>query len=324
VRWSPCGVVHLGREPIHEAQQRRAVEFLGWPPELLQYVDSASAGRLIGHPVTTGGWWFPGGGWVQPSSLCDAALAAFPERIDLRCGQAVDRLERDPSAWRAVSADGTTLATAPVVVIATGAAAPRLSQLAWLPQRAARGQVSHLPATATSDLKVVVCKLGYVAPAVDGFLPAGATLQTGDDDPAVRAADHAENLARLNLMLPGFAAPSDPEFLSGRTGFRPMSPDRLPIVGAVPDASFGTASARLPALPRLPGLWCMQGFGARGIVWSALMADFLVSCIEGEPSPLERDLADAVDPGRFLLKPRRAVAGSAGDDPDAPVAVDAC
>ena len=45
----------------------------------------------------------------------------------------------------------------------------------------------------------------------------------------------------------------------------------------------------------------MQGFGARGIVWSALMADLLVSQLEGEPLPLENDLVDALDPGRFLV-----------------------
>ena len=46
----------------------------------------------------------------------------------------------------------------------------------------------------------------------------------------------------------------------------------------------------------------MQGFGARGITWSALMADLLVSRLEGDPLPLERDLVDALDPGRFLIR----------------------
>jgi tRNA 5-methylaminomethyl-2-thiouridine biosynthesis bifunctional protein len=57
----------------------------------------------------------------------------------------------------------------------------------------------------------------------------------------------------------------------------------------------------------------MQGFGARGIVWSALMADLLVSRLEGEPLPLETDLVDACDPGRFLLKAARRSADESDD-----------
>ena len=307
-RWSPCGVLHLGREPLHEAQQRRAVEMLGWPTDLLKFIDRDAASARLGSPVATGGWWFPGGGWVQPRSLCRAALAAFPERIVVKYSAAVEQIRRtDAETWQALAADGSVLAEAPVLVMASGHAAPHFAQFAWLPQRAARGQVTHLPAAATPPLPHVVCKLGYAMPEIDGLRLIGATLQSGDLDTALRDADHAENLARLNLSLPGFAAGVEPAQLGGKVGFRPMSPDRLPMVGQVPvgpapDAESAAANARLPTLPRQPGLWCMQGFGARGIVWSALMADLLVSRLEGEPLPLENDLADAVDPGRFLLK----------------------
>jgi tRNA 5-methylaminomethyl-2-thiouridine biosynthesis bifunctional protein len=80
-----------------------------------------------------------------------------------------------------------------------------------------------------------------------------------------------------------------------------MSPDRLPIVGAVPyapDAPERPRRFRHP--PVCPGLWCAQGFGSRGIVWSALMADFLVSRMAGAPLPLPYDLARALAPERFL------------------------
>ena len=304
-RWAACGVLHLGREPLHEAQQRRAVEQLGWPPEVVQFIEREAAADKLGWPVDTGGWWFPNGGWVQPSSLCRTALAAFPERLTVRYNTPVDRLQQTAHGWQALAADGSVLADAPVVVMASGHAAPRFAQFAWLPQRAARGQVSHLPASATPPLDVVVCKLGYAMPAIDGLRLIGATLQGGDTDPNLRAIDHQENLARLNLSLPGFAAGLDPATLAGRVGFRPMSPDRLPIVGPVPDPAAASPNTRLHNLPRQPGLWCVQGFGARGIVWSALMADLLVSRLEGEPLPLESDLVDACDPGRFLLKAAR-------------------
>lgn len=312
-RWAACGVMHLGREPIHEAQQRRTVAQLGLPPEVLQFVEAEEASRRLGWPVDTGGWWFPNGGWVQPASICRAALASFPDRLSVRFNIAVDRLENTGFGWQALDAGGQVLAEAPVLVMASGAAAPQFAQFAWLPQRAARGQVSHLPANATPPLNHVVCKLGYAMPEIDGCHLIGATLQSGDTDLAPRMIDHQENLARLNLSLPGFARDIDPATLSGRVGLRPMSPDRLPIVGPVPDPVAATPNTRLHNLPRQPGLWCVQGFGARGIVWSALMADLLVSRLEGEPLPLENDLVDACDPGRFLLKAARRTTDESDD-----------
>ncbi|WP_226472738.1 bifunctional tRNA (5-methylaminomethyl-2-thiouridine)(34)-methyltransferase MnmD/FAD-dependent 5-carboxymethylaminomethyl-2-thiouridine(34) oxidoreductase MnmC [Dechloromonas denitrificans] len=314
-RWAACGVLHVGRDAEHEAQQRRAVEALGWPPELLQFADRTAASHHLGWPVTAGGWWFPDGGWVQPPSVCRAALAAFPERITVRFNAPVERLAKTDSGWQAIAASGAVLAEAPVLIMASGVAAPRFAQFAWLPQYAARGQVSHLPARTTASLAaVVVGKPGYAMPEVDGLCLIGATQQDGDLDPNERQADHRANLERINRLLPGFTEAIEPAGLHGRVGFRPMSPDRMPIVGPVPEASAaGHGHHRLHTLPRQPGLWCVQGFGARGIVWSALMADLLVSQIEGEPLPLANDLVDALAPGRFLLKAKQAPS-EAGDD----------
>jgi tRNA 5-methylaminomethyl-2-thiouridine biosynthesis bifunctional protein len=75
-----------------------------------------------------------------------------------------------------------------------------------------------------------------------------------------------------------------------------MSPDRLPIVGAVPVSNNPNARHSTA----YPGLWCLQGYGSRGIVWSALMADYPASLISGEPLSLEYDLIRAIAPGRFL------------------------
>ena len=304
-RWAPCGVLHLARDTEHEAQQQRIVTTLGLPPEIVRFVDAGRASELLGWPVSGGGWWFPGAGWVQPATLCSAALAAFPQRIDAHYTVAVDRLDWAKNEWQALAADGRVLAAAPLVVMASGVAAPRFSQFAWLPQIAARGQVSHLPATDLPPLPIVVSQRAYAIPAINGYCLTGATLTYDDDEAGERVADHRENLAQLDLTLPGFAAGIDPAQLHGRVGFRPLSPDRLPIVGPVPAPVAAGANSRLHNLPRLPGLWCVQGYGARGITWSALMADLLVSRIEGDPLPLERDLVDALDPGRFLIRGAR-------------------
>ena len=94
-------------------------------------------------------------------------------------------------------------------------------------------------------------------------------------------------------------------------GFRCAAPDHLPLVGAMPDVDAarmggnGLSGARLTDLPRRAGLYCASAYASRGLVWAALAGELLASMIEGEPLPVEGDLADALDPGRFVLKQAR-------------------
>lgn len=303
VRWQQCGVLHLARDAGHEELQRRTVAALQPPADYLQFLERDEAARRLDWPASTGAWWFPTGGWVQPPSLCRAALEVFPERVRIRFDCPVAAIEPVDGGWRAVGHQGETLAVAPVLIMASGIDAPRFSPLAWLPQRSARGQVTHIPAAAVPPLDMVVCRLGYATPAVDGLLTAGASFLVGDGEAAERPAEHGDNLARLNLILPGFAANLHPESLDGRVGFRPASPDRLPMVGPVPQVP--TDAQERHELRWQPGLYCLQGYGARGIVWSGLMAELLASRIEGDPLPLETDLVEAIAPARFLLKAQR-------------------
>lgn len=300
-RWSACGVMHLAREAEHEAQQQRTVGALNWPKDLLQFVDQPTASEQLKLPVDQGGWWFPSGGWVQPPALCRAALTAFPDRIKVQLNATVHTLKRAKTEWQAFNPEGELLAEAPFIIMASGVAAPRFEQFSWLPQVSARGQISHLPATVTPPLDIVVWKIGYATPLIDGQRLIGASLAYDDDNQNERLGDHRDNLARINLALPGFTKDVDPSTLHGHVGFRPMSPDRLPIVGPVPSID-GSKNHHRAMIPTHPGLWCAQGYGARGIVWSALMADLLLSRIEGEPLPLESDLVDALDPSRFIVR----------------------
>jgi tRNA 5-methylaminomethyl-2-thiouridine biosynthesis bifunctional protein len=57
-------------------------------------------------------------------------------------------------------------------------------------------------------------------------------------------------------------------------------------------------------LPRYPGVHAALGLGANGLLWAPLAAEWLASQMEGEPWPLERDLAAAIDPERFAPQRR--------------------
>lgn len=292
LRWSRCGVLHLARDAQHEDTQRRAIAEQAPPPEFARFVERTEATQLAGWPAEAGGWWFGGGAWIVPPSLCAANLARHTDRIATRFSSSVGSLDRDGNLWRIRATDGSLIAEAPQVVLAAGAHIGRLVPERMLPVWPGRGTVSLLPQAATPPLDIVACRLGYVTPAVDGIRCAGATMAR-DDDSQPRAADHVENLHRLDMILPGFGNALDPAGLAGRTSFRPMSPDRLPLAGPL-----------LPALDAAPdGLHVLSGFGARGLVWTTLAAELLACRISGEPLPLEADLAAAADPARFLAKP---------------------
>lgn len=288
--WGRTGVLHLARDATHEEAQRHIVEDQQAPPEYLRFVTRDEAEHLCGWPVDSGGWWFPGGAWVSPAQYCRTNLAQFGDTISARFTTPVAQVAQIDGHWHALDEAGGSLANAPHLVVANAADARRLLG-DWLPIFPARGQVTHLPAEPESRPRCVVCRLGYVTPAIGGERYAGATFTMKDADPSIRAADHAENLAKLDFMLPGFSEQIAPAHLAGRVGFRPASPDRLPIVGAVP---------KLGDAPAAPGLWLVDGFGARGIVWSALAGELIADLMESAPTVLEQDLVTTLSPARFL------------------------
>ena len=106
--------------------------------------------------------------------------------------------------------------------------------------------------------------------------------------------------------MPGAAQGIDAARLGGRVGLRSAAPDRLPLIGTLPDATANAGSAAtLETLPRLAGLHALLGLSARGMVWAPLAAELLASHMEGEPLPVELDLAHAVDPARIHLRALR-------------------
>jgi tRNA 5-methylaminomethyl-2-thiouridine biosynthesis bifunctional protein len=282
--WRRAGVLQLADGEDEAARMAAIIAAQGHSPEFLRYVDAAEACALAGRPVRGPGWWMPSAAWVSPGSLAIALLARAGPGVRRHVGRRVERLEREGADWRALDAGGSVIAEAPTLVIANAFDAKRLLPEARLPLSRVRGQVTFLPATAGPGLDIVVSGSGYVAPLPDGGHVVGATYQHDDEGEDIREADHRENLARAASMLPGFAEGVDPAGLDGLAGFRATVPDRLPIFGAT----------------ALPGVWTATGLGSRGLLWAPLGAELIASKLEGEPSPLPRDLAGAISPKRFL------------------------
>lgn len=303
--WDECGVLQLARDENENTAQRAAITALATPPEFAQYASREEATRHAGVPVAAGGLWFPTSGWMKPSSLIAAQLAAAGERLEARFGCEVARLAFQNGMWSAYDRAGKHLAQAPVAVLANADATPLLPS-GNIRVRRVRGQISFLPEERFVAPHVVVLRGGFVLPPIHGASIAGASYDFDDEDPSPRASSHAGNLERLERIVPGAGAEIDPSTLEGMVGFRAVSPDRLPLIGPIADEeSEVPKNPQLATLARLPGLFGAFAYGSRGLLWSGIGAELVASIIEGEPLAVEGRLVDALDPGRFLLRALR-------------------
>lgn len=308
--WARCGVLQLAGDAEREQRMIAAIAALGFPPGFAQYLDRSAAETHAGCALGSGGWWFSGGGWMRPLSLIAAQIAAAGPALRAHFGVTAETIVPSGEHWQALTAGGKLIAAAPVLVLANSNDMARLAPVAQ-PLQSIRGQVSYLPGASLNAPRIVLAGAGYVLPAVDGVVVTGSTYDRGNDDPEPQAQGHAANLLRLAQLLPHTRVAADAAKLDGAVGFRCAAPDHLPLVGAMPDVDAARlqrtshSGAQLIDLPRRAGLYCASAYASRGLVWAALAGELLASLIEGEPLPVEGDLADALDPGRFVLKRAR-------------------
>lgn len=308
------GLLHLATDDETRAVAA-ALDSFGYPSDYVMPVTREQAAQIAGVDVAHDGWFYPHGGWIEPASLCAAQCAAAGDALDARFGVRMERLERRGETWIAFDETGREIARAPVVVFANAHDAARASTLAFAPTRSVRGQLTLVAQSPLGALRVPVIGDGYAVPRADDVTLVGATYEVDDTDDALRDAGHIENVERVARMLPALrtlsSARDTPASLTGRVAFRCVTSDRLPMLGALADEHAARRDApRLAGawpldLPRMPGLYGAFAYGSRGLVWSALGAELVAAQIEGEPWPLERELADHLDPARFLQRALR-------------------
>lgn len=260
---------------------------------------------------------------VRPAALVGSWLAEaeatgllFAQWGNLVCG-----LHREPhtQVWQALGTHGEVLAEASQVVVASAFGSARLLEAA-APQstadslRPVKGQLSFArlsgPALSAHPLRdhgvYVPCFEDSTNPDGPRLWAMGSTYERGQNNATVTPEGHDRNAASLAKTLPDaharFVAQRAAGELKGWAQVRCASLDRLPLVGAVPVWADMRPQNPLPRVPRTPGLWTLCALGSRGLTLSMLAAELLVAQLEGEPWPVERDLALALDPARFALK----------------------
>ena len=311
VAGSVQGLLRLASAGQDDAAMRLMLARLGLPGAVAESMSAAEASARAGVPVATAAWLHPRGGWLAPGDWVRWQLQQ--PGVDFRGAQRVRGLHpAEGGRWQLRGDDERLLATSALVVLANAESAATLAPPAphaWPLQRV-RGQVSWWATGSPSPLALPLAGDGYALP-LRGRMLCGATQQRahepGHGDTAVREADHRFNLERYARLtgqpVPPLAA------CEGRVGWRLVSDDRLPVVGALPWAAPGMPASRLTqarAWPRYPGLFVLTALGARGLTLAPLLGELVAAQALGLPWPLEQDLADAVDPARWAVRTVRA------------------
>ena len=186
------------------------------------------------------------------------------------------------------------LAEADLVVLAAGFASQTLAVNAGAAQpdlQAIRGQVTFGLQEDSDQLPpfAVNGRGGLITAITTSDGPMwlmGAGYERDAQVPDLKSQDHADNLMRLQILLPDAAVALAGQFSSqqarGWAGIRCATPNRLPLLGPV-----ATTDSK-------PGLWMCTGMGSRGLSFAALCAELLAAQLHGEPLPVDNQLAKAM------------------------------
>jgi tRNA 5-methylaminomethyl-2-thiouridine biosynthesis bifunctional protein len=290
--------------PTTPKEMQTILHQLQLPSDYVQALTPEQASILAGLPLSQPAWFYPGGGWVSPAALVGSYLKRGAGLCQFRGQQNVHAIRRSDTHWQALDVHGKVLAQSEVMVLTNAGDALRLLDAPSWPAHPVRGQISIAPNSTHKPTPLrPLTGAGYVLPEINGQLIFGATSQRRDSDPSVRTSDHLHNLAQLSRLLP--THPYGAQTLQGRTAWRCVADDKLPIIGAVPDVPLHLhhpTCLQARRVPRLTGLYVFTALGSRGITWSALGGQVLAASITGAPCPIETTMLDALDPARFCLR----------------------
>lgn len=324
-----CGALQLAfNENTKTRLAKLAIPNL-WPTDVAQNVNSHQASDIAGIPIPYDCLHIPNAGWISPPSLVNACLQLAESSKLLRLSANTQlhsyTTNADTSISVNISRTGETShkkMTTDTLIIALGEGCkPLLKGL--IPFRLTRGQVEMVSAKTSGDpstmskLNTLLCHKGYFTPVVDGFQALGSTYIKDDIQCDVRKEDTDANFdMHFNSMNKAIwqdelAQARHNKSNMARAAIRCSTPDHLPVVGNVPShLQFAELANLYKALPLAhypnasvdKNVFVLTGLGSRGLTTAPLMAEILVSQILGQAMPMSKNLLDALNPNRFIVR----------------------
>jgi tRNA 5-methylaminomethyl-2-thiouridine biosynthesis bifunctional protein len=307
--WSESGTLMLATDDQDWQQLSRLQQCWQLPESLLRLVDATEAAKLAGVPLGVGGLWFAHSGTLAGAEIRHAWLD--PARLQIGL---VTKLQRQNQRCQLRDDQAKLLADTQLLFLANGPGAANL--LPHLPMRGFAGQVSWLAASEISvQLRCTLVNGRYLTPAINGRHLLGSTYNRCDLAKPLIAPDarsRQRNLAALDRDFTALGELTGPMPIQDWSGIRCSTPDHLPLAGPLVAADefvqqFGFLRHSENFYGELEaandhGLFGLLALGSRAFTTAPLGAELVVSQALGEPWPLERSVALALHPSRFLVR----------------------
>jgi thiazole synthase len=260
--------------------------------------------------LVAGGWWYPEDGQVDNRCLMRSLLqAAQTLGIELKEGVSVKAIQQKQGRVDGVLTDGGQL-TAEQYVLAAGSWS---RQLLPLPVRPVKGQMLSLrmPQKLHQPFPLQRVLFGediYLVPRQDGRLIVGATVEDVDWTPFNTPSGIQSLLAKTIKLYPAAADWQIEEFW---WGFRPGTPDELPILGrsACENLFLATGHYRNGILlaPITASLMADLILEQKA---DPLLAEFSYQRFHPSVNPVNMTLSDPSQPLQITSTPQAPLSGS--------------
>jgi glycine oxidase len=244
-------------------QRGRGLEAAWLEPAALRALEPALS------PEVSGAARFPGDATVDNRQLVSAlTIAAARAGARFLTAQVHRLLERGGRIVGAATDQGELHGDAVVVAAGAWTALVPGALASSEAIRPARGQMAMVRTRVPICRHVVFGAHGYAVPRIDGRLLLGSTMEFAGFDKQVTVSGLSSVLG-VGLQL--FPALSGAPVVETWAGFRPHTPDGLPVLGAAP----------------LPGLFLASGHFRNGILLTPITAIVITETILGRPPSID-------------------------------------
>lgn len=331
-----CGLLELAYKESLVKRQKKFNELATWPTELIHKVDAKQASQIANITLGNGGLFMPNAGWIAPQELVKQVINAAKAtgRLTIKTDVLVNTIEqiqpienktqkeeaeKEKTHWRLSTNKGDIDAS--VLVVCGGAEIIDLDFIKQLPFTSVQGQITSMKTNSViNPLSTVICHKGYLTPSSStdqhsGIHCIGATFKKNNTSTIATKEDDEFNLNMLANCLPNLAKNinwTEQDISASKARLRCMTPDHIPMVGAMPDVQKHIET--YPHLakdknwkynqptPVVKNLYVMMGFGARGLCSAPLAADILTADLCGTLYPVSNEMLFNLSPNRFVIR----------------------